>query len=427
LIETPITESDGLMLPESEVREIRSALAYLDADDRDMWVKVGMCLKSTHTVQAKGLWTEWSMKSPKFDPVDQEKKWKTFKPTDITIASIFAIAKSYGWVTTYNENFDPTTQSCMLENEILTVFDELEKIKKFQIKTYAVSDTFQVFNRHDIQITRDALIVFGGERSSGKTSIVTHYAFDILTCNPDFSLIFFSLDDSEYISARRIISQGIRDNVIEGEFNAHDIHNILKRIVITESDPPSSEIKIKDKKISISDQMISIAEQVKKTTGTSRVIFIIDYLQYVKPSGERSDLNLIVKQFKMAQKKLAATGGCIMFLLSQLNRDRDSENRFRETSEIENVADVILTIRPSFIETQNPSTGKSRHVIDKADPRRFITIDKNKIKPGLQSELHTVINNDFTFQTIIDPSDSPKKLTQTKKQTKRLEGQAWNI
>lgn len=102
IIETPATE--GLMLPESEVREIRSALAYLDADDRDTWVRVGMCLKSTGTVQAKGLWTEWSMKSPKFDAKDQEAKWKTFKPSDITIASLFALAKSHGWVTTYESD-----------------------------------------------------------------------------------------------------------------------------------------------------------------------------------------------------------------------------------------------------------------------------------------------------------------------------------
>lgn len=426
IIEIPVTE--GLMLPESEVREIRSALAYLDADDRDTWVRVGMCLKSTGTVQAKGLWTEWSMKSPKFDAKDQEAKWKSFKPSDITIATIFHIAKEKGWVTTYENSLDSTAEQCFSENDIQTVFDELEKIKKFQIKTYAVSDTFQVFNRHDIQITRDAIIVCGGERSSGKTNFVTHYAFDILAHNPDFCLINYSLDDSEFISARRIISQGIKQNALEGDFNAEEIHHILKRIVITESDPPSSEIKAKqNKKISISEQIINIADRVKKTTGTSRVIFIIDYLQYVKPSGERSDLNLIVKQFKIAQKKLTTTGGCIMFLLSQLNRDRDSENRFRETSEIENVADVILTIRPSFIETENPSTGKKRYVINKADPRRFITIDKNKIKPGLQSELYTAINSDFTFQTIIDRSDSSKELIQNKKQIKQLEGKAWNI
>lgn len=107
IIETPVME--GLMLPESEVREIRSALAYLDADDRDTWVRVGMCLKSTGTVQAKGLWTEWSMKSSKFNPTDQEAKWKTFKPSEITIASLFSLAKSYGWVTTYSSSANVIT------------------------------------------------------------------------------------------------------------------------------------------------------------------------------------------------------------------------------------------------------------------------------------------------------------------------------
>jgi hypothetical protein len=90
------------ILPESEIREIRSALNYINSDDRDTWVKVGMALRSTGCPSARGLWDEWSQKSDKFNPKDQEAKWKTFKPSDITIASIFHMAKISGWQTTYN-------------------------------------------------------------------------------------------------------------------------------------------------------------------------------------------------------------------------------------------------------------------------------------------------------------------------------------
>jgi hypothetical protein len=114
---------EGTFLPESEIREIRSALAFIDSDDRDMWVKVGMALKNTGSSQAKGIWLEWSMKSDKFDPVDAEKKWKTFKPNDITIASIFHFAKNLGWVTTY-ENTPTMLSDAQID----------QKIKEF--KTY---------------------------------------------------------------------------------------------------------------------------------------------------------------------------------------------------------------------------------------------------------------------------------------------------
>jgi len=406
--ETP----DGEFLPESEVRELRSALSYISSDDRETWVNVGMALKNTRSVQAKGIWTEWSMKSDKFDPVDSEKKWKTFKPSDITIATIFHIAKQNGWVTTYERPVFQIFES-MPEIEIQNVFDELDRIKNFRVRTYSVGLVFLLLNRADIQITRDALIVSAGEKSSGKTSFVTHYVFEIMKHNPDFCCIFYSLDDPDIISSKRFISQGIGKNILDDtEFDTTDIDNILKRIIITESDPPSAEIIIDKKKISISEQLIEIAERVKKSTGTTRIIIIIDYLQYVKPSGDRTDLNEVVKQYKTAQKKLASNGGCIFFLLSQMNRDRDSENRFRESSEIENVADIILNIRPNFVETVNPQTGKKRYVIDKTNPQRFISIDKNKIKPGQQGEFHTCINSDFSFQPLIDPNETSKSLIQ---------------
>lgn len=108
------------ILPPSEVRELRSALAFIDADDRDMWVKVGHALKSIGSPQAKGIFFEWSMKSDKFDSVDTEKKWKTFKPHEITVASIFGIAKQNGWVTTYEKEtpvFTPEQLEAKVKNK----------------------------------------------------------------------------------------------------------------------------------------------------------------------------------------------------------------------------------------------------------------------------------------------------------------------
>ena len=124
--ETP----EGEFLPESEVRELRSALSFISSDDREMWVNVGMALKNTRSVQAKGIWLEWSMKSEKFDPLDSEKKWKTFKPSDITIATIFHIAKQNGWVTTY-EN----TPTILNESQIN---EKIKEIKTYEKKPFPV-------------------------------------------------------------------------------------------------------------------------------------------------------------------------------------------------------------------------------------------------------------------------------------------------
>jgi hypothetical protein len=92
------------VLPESEIREIRSALSYISSDDRDMWIRIGMCLKSTGSPSAYGLWNEWSKTSDKYNPNDMEKRWKGLKPHDVEIGTLFHEAKKLGWVTTYNQS-----------------------------------------------------------------------------------------------------------------------------------------------------------------------------------------------------------------------------------------------------------------------------------------------------------------------------------
>lgn len=103
------------ILPESEIKEIRSALAYLSSENRDDWIKVGLALKSTGSVSAYGLWNEWSKTSDKYNPNDMEKRWAGLKPNDITIASLFHIAQQHGWVTTYEKI--PASPSIIIPNE----------------------------------------------------------------------------------------------------------------------------------------------------------------------------------------------------------------------------------------------------------------------------------------------------------------------
>ncbi len=91
------------ILPLEEIKEIRSALSYLDSDDRDTWIKAGLALKSTNSPSAFGLWDEWSKTSDKYNPKDMNKRWKGLKPFDISIASLFHEAKKIGWISTYKK------------------------------------------------------------------------------------------------------------------------------------------------------------------------------------------------------------------------------------------------------------------------------------------------------------------------------------
>lgn len=99
--------AEAVHLPASEIKEIRSALNFVDSDDRDTWIRIGMALKSTGSPAARGLWDEWSQKSEKYNPLDQTKRWAGLKPKDIAIGSLFHEARKNGWVTTYESRPAP--------------------------------------------------------------------------------------------------------------------------------------------------------------------------------------------------------------------------------------------------------------------------------------------------------------------------------
>ena len=97
-VAAPIGPARGFLSTE-RVADLRSALSYLDADDRDTWIKVGHALKSSEAPEAFGLWDEWSKTSDKYDPADQRPRWRGFvSKSSIHVESVFHLAQEQGWV-----------------------------------------------------------------------------------------------------------------------------------------------------------------------------------------------------------------------------------------------------------------------------------------------------------------------------------------
>lgn len=88
-----------------EVAKIRSAIASLDARDRDQWLRMGMALKSTGAgEQAFGLWHEWAATGgEKYKgEADCRRTWLDLREyvgeeKTVTLASLFFAAKDAGW------------------------------------------------------------------------------------------------------------------------------------------------------------------------------------------------------------------------------------------------------------------------------------------------------------------------------------------
>ena len=78
------------------LRDLRSALAWLRADERELWVAVGQALRGLGSA-GRGLWIEWSQTSEKWRREDA-RLWGTFRGNRTDYRAVFAKAQRMGWV-----------------------------------------------------------------------------------------------------------------------------------------------------------------------------------------------------------------------------------------------------------------------------------------------------------------------------------------
>ena len=70
-------------------KRIRNALAHINADDRDIWLRIGMALKSHYGEAGRDLWDQWSRQSKKFDEAMQNRTWRSRRGSGVNIGTIF--------------------------------------------------------------------------------------------------------------------------------------------------------------------------------------------------------------------------------------------------------------------------------------------------------------------------------------------------
>ncbi|MGZ9045942.1 MAG: DUF927 domain-containing protein [Telluria sp.] len=80
------------------ISELRAALTFIPADDRDLWWRIGMALKSELGDDGYSLFLEWSEKGASFDAKAAKATWKGFKPGGaVTVATLIWEAKERGF------------------------------------------------------------------------------------------------------------------------------------------------------------------------------------------------------------------------------------------------------------------------------------------------------------------------------------------
>lgn len=95
-------DDDLMSLIAPDWARIKEALAFIPADDRDDWLRVGMALHAEGRGgdEAEAVWREWSRQSDKFDARDQARVWRSFaddRRKAVGIGSLYDLAKAHGW------------------------------------------------------------------------------------------------------------------------------------------------------------------------------------------------------------------------------------------------------------------------------------------------------------------------------------------
>lgn len=77
---------------------IADAIRCIPADDRDLWVAMGMAVKSELGNDGFDLWDSWSRSSDRYQKGAALSVWRSIKPHGgITVLSLYKAAREYGW------------------------------------------------------------------------------------------------------------------------------------------------------------------------------------------------------------------------------------------------------------------------------------------------------------------------------------------
>ncbi|OBX35645.1 hypothetical protein A8U91_04719 [Halomonas elongata] len=60
--------------------ELRLALQYIPADDRETWVNVGNACKTEYGDDGFAAWDEWSQQAASYKAVDAKSVWRSLTP-----------------------------------------------------------------------------------------------------------------------------------------------------------------------------------------------------------------------------------------------------------------------------------------------------------------------------------------------------------
>jgi putative DNA primase/helicase len=79
------------------IAEIEAALSTIPAQDREVWVQVGMAIKAELGDAGFPIWDYWSQTADNYRERDARDVWKSFKQGGVSLGTLFYYARLHGW------------------------------------------------------------------------------------------------------------------------------------------------------------------------------------------------------------------------------------------------------------------------------------------------------------------------------------------
>lgn len=138
---------DALYASQSTATDIEAALSFIPNDDREVWLKVGMALKTSDFENAYEIWCSWSNTSEKYDPANQLATWKSLdRHGEVKLGTIYYYAGKHGYKRSSVNNLSSGQSSVQedvqgspeasLSMDLYTITAEIKKLAEFTMIEY---------------------------------------------------------------------------------------------------------------------------------------------------------------------------------------------------------------------------------------------------------------------------------------------------
>jgi replicative DNA helicase len=212
------------------------------------------------------------------------------------------------------------------------------------------------------------LTIIAGRPSMGKSVIALQQAYTSACLG--IGVAYISLEMSKEALVRRLVASVSRvdsHRARSGFLNSDDRHRMIAAATELQTLPLFLDE-------SLGHTPVAVGAALRKLRARTRIgLVIVDHLQLMKVTGRAESRHSELSEICHGFKRLAAQMGCVVMLLSQLNRSCEQDRRLpnlsdlKESGSIEEDADAVVFIhRPEMYRRDDASLrGKAELIVAK--------------------------------------------------------------